>query len=88
MAKLSKRVRSLQAQVDRSTLYPPREALELIKRLASTKFDETVEVAFSLGVDPKHAEQMVRGAIVLPHGTGKSVLGIRSHPGCLDQSWS
>jgi large subunit ribosomal protein L1 len=52
--------------------YAPAEALALVKELARAKFDETVEVAVRLGVDPRHADQMVRGAVVLPHGTGKS----------------
>ena len=61
------------AKVDRSRLYDVPEAVALVKSSAFTKFDETVEVAMRLGVDPKHADQMVRGTVVLPHGTGKSV---------------
>lgn len=60
------------AKVDRNRRYPVAEAFTLLKSLNSAKFDETVDVAFNLGVDPKHADQMVRGAIVLPHGTGKA----------------
>jgi len=59
-------------QVDRNRFYETRAALELVKQLAKAKFDETVEVAFRLGVDPRHADQQVRGAVVLPHGTGKT----------------
>ncbi|MCR4443515.1 MAG: 50S ribosomal protein L1 [Peptococcaceae bacterium] len=59
-------------QVDRNHLYEPRQALELVKKLAKAKFDETVEIAFKLGVDPRHADQQVRGAVVLPHGTGRT----------------
>jgi len=59
--------------VDRERLYDPAEALALVKQLARAKFDETVEVAVRLGVDPRHADQMVRGAVVLPHGTGRAV---------------
>jgi len=57
--------------VDRTRLYDPAEAMTLIKKTATAKFDETVECAVRLGVDPRHADQMVRGAVVLPHGTGK-----------------
>lgn len=58
--------------VDSEKLYDPEEAVELIKKIASAKFDQTVEVAVKLGVDPKHADQQVRGAVVLPFGTGKT----------------
>ena len=54
-------------------MFPPTEALELVKSLATRKFDETVEVAFRLGVDPRKADQMIRGTVSLPHGTGKTV---------------
>lgn len=59
--------------VDRTKLYEPAEALELVKKAARAKFDETVEVHVKLGVDSRHADQQVRGAVVLPHGTGKTV---------------
>jgi large subunit ribosomal protein L1 len=59
--------------IDRAKLYDPAEALELVKKLASAKFDETVEVSLRLGVDPRHADQQVRGAVVLPGGLGKQV---------------
>ncbi len=59
--------------VDRERLYDPAEALALVKQMARARFDETVEVAVRLGVDPRHADQMVRGAVVLPHGTGRTV---------------
>ena len=60
-------------QIDRGTLYDPKEGLELVCKTASAKFDETVELHVKLGVDSRHADQQVRGAIVLPNGTGKSV---------------
>lgn len=59
--------------IDTATQYDPSEALELVTKMAKAKFDETVEVHVKLGVDSKHADQQVRGAIVLPHGTGKKV---------------
>jgi large subunit ribosomal protein L1 len=59
--------------VDKSALYSPKEALDLAIQTAKAKFDETIEVHVRLGVDPRHADQQVRGAVVLPHGTGKSV---------------
>lgn len=60
-------------QLDRSQLYEVDAAVQLVKQIAPAKFDETVEAAVKLGVNPKHADQQVRGAVVLPHGTGKSV---------------
>ena len=60
-------------QIDRATLYESKDAFELICKTASAKFDETVELHVKLGVDSRHADQQVRGAIVLPHGTGKTV---------------
>jgi large subunit ribosomal protein L1 len=59
--------------VDRSKLYEPEEALDLVQQIAKAKFDETIELSIRLGVDPRHADQQVRGAVVLPHGTGKDV---------------
>ena len=58
---------------DVERLYSPAEAFDLVKSMASKKFDETVDVAFRLGVDPRKADQMIRGTVSLPHGTGKSV---------------
>jgi large subunit ribosomal protein L1 len=69
----SKRYKAASEQVDRDRLYSLEEAVELIKGFPAGGFDESVELAMNLGVDPKHADQMVRGAIVLPHGVGKSV---------------
>ena len=59
--------------VDKNALYTPMEAMELAVKTAKAKFDETIELAVKLGVDPRHADQQVRGAVVLPHGTGKTV---------------
>jgi large subunit ribosomal protein L1 len=73
MAHIGKKYDSAFGKVDINKRYLIDEAFELIKEIAYTKFDETIDVAINLGVDPKHSEQMVRGAIVLPHGIGKSV---------------
>ena len=70
---MSKRYKQLIEKIDTTKSYAVAEASETIKNLKSAKFDETVEVALNLNVDPRHADQMVRGAIVLPHGTGKTV---------------
>ena len=59
--------------IDRSKQYDPEEAIDLVKKTAKAKFDETIEISVRLGVDPRHADQQVRGAVVLPHGTGKTV---------------
>lgn len=59
--------------IDKSALYTPTETMHLVVKTSKAKFDETIELAISLGVDPKHADQQVRGAVVLPYGTGKSV---------------
>ncbi len=72
MPKTGKRYAEAIKEVEKNKLYESKEALELVKGLAKAKFDETVEIAFKLGVDPRHADQQVRGAIVLPHGTGKT----------------
>ncbi len=71
--KISKRVKSNLSLIDKKKEYKLSEAIELIKKLANTKFDESVDVAVRLGVDPRHADQMVRGTVILPHGTGKDV---------------
>ena len=73
MVKHSKRFRNAAARVDRARLYPPSEALALLKGLPAAKFDETVELAVSLGIDPRKSDQLVRGAVSLPKGLGKSV---------------
>ena len=70
--KRSKAYRKAAELIDRSKLYSPAEAAELAKKTATTKFDPTVEVALRLGVDPRRADQMVRGTVNLPNGTGKT----------------
>lgn len=72
MAKKGKRYEESLKLVDRSKAYDIEEAVELLKQVAKAKFDETVEVAFRLGVNPKKADEQIRGAMVLPHGTGKT----------------
>lgn len=73
MAKSSKRVTALKQKIDAKRLYTLDECATMVKEGATAKFDETVELAFFLGVDPRHADQMVRGSVALPHGTGKKV---------------
>ena len=70
---IGKKRKSALDKVDRERIYSPKEAITLAKELASAKFDETVEAHVRLGVDPRQAEQMVRGTVVLPHGTGKTM---------------
>ena len=72
MAKVSKRFAEAEKLVDRNRLYSVEEAVALAKKAATAKFDETVEVSFNLNVDPRHADQQIRGAMVLPNGTGKT----------------
>lgn len=74
MPKFGKKYQDATKQVQRAVMYEPVEALELVKKIAPAKFDETVEAAVRLGVDPRHADQQVRGAVVLPNGTGKTRL--------------
>ena len=73
MARTGKRLTKAYESVDRDSAYAIEEAVKLIKVCCSSKFDETVEIAMNLGVDPRHADQNVRGVVSLPHGTGKSV---------------
>ncbi|MEP9356793.1 50S ribosomal protein L1 [Xanthobacter sp. KR7-65] len=73
MAKQGKRVRAINEGIDRVKLYGLDEALTLLKERATAKFDETIEVALNLGVDPRHADQMVRGVCNLPNGSGRTV---------------
>ena len=71
--KAGKRYRDSIAKIDRTREYPLEEAIEVLKNIPKAKFDETVEFSAKLGVDPKHADQQVRGTVLLPHGTGKDV---------------
>ena len=73
MTKVGKRLKAGLAAVDREVYYSVVDAVKILKTHAKAKFDETVEVAMNLGVDPKHADQMVRGVVALPHGSGKSM---------------
>jgi len=73
MAKVGKRTAAIRAKIDRSKLYPVAEALSLVKETATAKFDESIDVAVQLGIDPRKSDQLVRGSVVLPAGTGKSV---------------
>lgn len=73
MAKLSKRQQTLRAKADHAAVYPAADALSLLKDLSTVRFTESVDVSVNLGVDPRKSDQVVRGATVLPHGTGKTV---------------
>ncbi len=73
MPKRAKKYLEAREQIDRERKYEPEEALAKVKELSNRSFDETVEATFRLGVNPKHADQQVRGSVVLPHGTGKTV---------------
>lgn len=73
MAKAGKRLAEARKKVDSTKRYPVEQAVALVKEMAGVKFDESVDMAVRLGVDPRHADQMVRGAVSLPHGTGRSV---------------
>ncbi len=73
MAKLSKRAAAIAAKIDANKFYPVAEAIALIKETATAKFNESIDVAVQLGIDPKKSDQLVRGSVVLPAGTGKSV---------------
>ncbi|NYZ17943.1 50S ribosomal protein L1 [Azospirillum sp. RWY-5-1] len=73
MAKQGKRLKNAYAAVDREKFYGLEDAIKLVKSNAKAKFDETIEIAMNLGIDPRHADQMVRGVVNLPNGTGKTV---------------
>jgi large subunit ribosomal protein L1 len=73
MATIGKRTKKAREGIDRTKLYPLADAVKLVKDRAKAKFDETIEVAMNLGVDPRHSDQMVRGVVTLPNGTGRTV---------------
>ena len=73
MARTSKKLKAAYDAVDRNKAYPLAEAVALVKSNATSKFDETIEIALNLGVDPRHADQMVRGVVAMPNGTGKTM---------------
>ncbi|MGA6965872.1 MAG: 50S ribosomal protein L1, partial [Xanthobacteraceae bacterium] len=73
MAHLGKRTKVVREGIDRTKLYPLEQAVKMVKERAKAKFDETVEVAMNLGVDPRHADQMVRGVVNLPNGSGRTM---------------
>jgi len=73
MAQMGKRMRSAREGLDRNALHTVADAVKLVKDRAKTKFDETIEIAMNLGVDPRHADQMVRGVVNLPNGTGRAL---------------
>src|SRR5687767_7803351 len=70
---IGKRLKKAREGVDREKLYPLADAIKMVRERAKSKFDETIEIAMNLGVDPKHADQMVRGVVTLPNGTGRNV---------------
>ncbi len=71
--KLTKNQKAIKELFDPEKMYPVKEAVEILKKSAKSKFDESIDIAMKLGVDPKHADQVVRGTVSLPNGTGKSV---------------
>jgi large subunit ribosomal protein L1 len=70
---IGKRLKKVREGIDRTKLYPIAEAIKMVKERAISKFDETIEISFNLGVDPRHADQMVRGVVALPNGTGRTL---------------
>jgi large subunit ribosomal protein L1 len=87
MAQHGKRTRAVREGIDRTKLYPLEDAVKMIKERAKAKFDETVEVAMNLGVDPRHADQMVRGVCNLPNGSGRTVrVGVFARGGKADEA--
>jgi large subunit ribosomal protein L1 len=79
---IGKRLKAIREGVDREKLYTIDEAIKMVKERAKAKFDETIEVSLNLGVDPRHADQMVRGVVTLPNGTGRTWSQGRGSQGC------
>ena len=77
---IGKRLKKAREGVDREKLYPLADAIKMVKERAKSKFDETIEIAINLGVDPRHADQMVRGVVTLPNGTGRTLARRRVRP--------
>ena len=73
MGRTGKKLKAAYADIDRNKSYNLKEAVALVKSHANAKFDETIEISMNLGVDPRHADQMVRGVVSMPNGTGKTV---------------
>src|SRR5919106_189656 len=84
---IGKRLKKAREGVDREKLYPIADAIKMVKERAKSKFDETVEIAINLGVDPRHADQMVRGVVTLPNGTGRTLrVGVFARGGKADEA--
>ncbi len=88
MAKLTKKQKAFEGKVDSNKLYAIVDALSLVKECATAKFDESIDVAVQLGVDAKKSDQVVRGAVVLPHGTGKTTRVAVFAQGAKAEKWS
>src|SRR3984885_7394049 len=87
MAKIGKRLKAINTGFDHSKAYPLPEAIKLVKSISKAKFDETIEMSMNLGIDPRHADQMVRGLTNLPNGTGKTVrVGVFARGGKADEA--
>jgi large subunit ribosomal protein L1 len=88
MAKLTKKQKEAASKIEKNKLYSLKDAAALIKVIASAKFDESVDIAVRLGVDPRKANQMVRGVVTLPHGTGKDYVGLDDYLQKIKDGWT
>ena len=88
MAKRTKKQKAFDAEADLTRKYSVSDAAAIIKKGATAKFDETIEISMNLGVDPRHADQMVRGAVVMPNGTGKDILAVFARDAKADEAKS